>query len=197
MMSTWRCCVYERHPADLLYSREIVSNLPRRCVSKKPNKDELRQRLLERQNTQRQYHDQHARDLPPLGVGQPVHVQHPITGKWSPAQVAAKSMEPRSYIVETSDQTRIRRNRRHLRESATVATPADVSINRSPVNDRARVRDIGDQANSTAPSVEQPKTVQQDTPVAPPEVKTITRSGRTVHAPKKYELHLFSFKSKS
>ena len=89
-------------PAELLYNKRIVSNLPAKCPNPLLNRDEVRDRLEQRQKAQKQNFDKTAKDLHPLMAGQKVTLQHPVSGKWVPGTVADKCPEPRSYMEETA-----------------------------------------------------------------------------------------------
>ena len=102
-------------PAELLYQRKLKSNLPIRIRNEMPNRDEINQRLTERQESMKYYHDRNAQDLNPLKTGQHVFVQNQSTKKWVPGTVKCKRPEFRSYEVQTESGSTLRRNRRHLR----------------------------------------------------------------------------------
>lgn len=65
----------------------------------------------------KEHHDHSSRrELPPLCPGQHVTVLNKDRGTWHPAIVMQKCNEPRSYIVQTPNGSKIRRCRSHLRE---------------------------------------------------------------------------------
>jgi len=103
-------------PAELLYGHKIRSPLLTRINNNRRDSDEIRDRLLQRQEVTKVYHDQHAKDLPPLMKGQHVTYQAKPDGKWIPSTVVDKSPEPRSYIIKTPTGI-TRRNRVHIREA--------------------------------------------------------------------------------
>ena len=106
-------------PAEMLYGRKLRSNLPVKIPNNIPSKDEIQQRLLARQHTQKEHHDKHGvHALPPLSIGQSVSLQDQESGRWIPAVVKDKCMEPRSYLVVTPNGKTLRRNRSHLRSLA-------------------------------------------------------------------------------
>ena len=103
-------------PAELLHGRKLRSNLPIKIHNTVPQKEEIHQRLVTRQASQKDNHDKHGvHALPPLAVGQHVSVQDQQSGKWTPAIIKDTCTEPRSYMVETPTGHTLRRNRRHLR----------------------------------------------------------------------------------
>ena len=169
-------------PAQILYNRKLRGNLPAKIRNSLAARDKIQERLYERQSTQKQYHDRQARDLPPLRSGQTVSILDPNSGRWTPATVAEKCHEPRSYIVRTPNGSILRRNRRHIRDL-------------EPVKKRVTF-DIDPQTpsqSSPQPPVTTPPRVNTPTPpplhqptVHHPEYKT--RSGRLVRKPEKLSL---------
>ena len=62
-------------PSELLCSRKFQCNLPVKITNELPEKDKIKTRLIDRQQTQKHYHDTPGvRELPPLKVGQSVTV---------------------------------------------------------------------------------------------------------------------------
>ena len=108
-------------PAELLFNRKFLSNLPMRR-NDPSNKEEIRSRLKERQVKQKHYHDKGAKDLPPLTTGQHVRLLNDNNGHWEPAIIKAPYPEPRFYLVETDDGSVLRRNRSHLRDAPNVCS---------------------------------------------------------------------------
>ena len=76
--------------AEMLYTRKVQGNLPVRMRKKLGNKEEIYERLQQRQEVQRTAHDQHSRDLSPLFPGQNVRIQTLPSSLWSPAVVREK-----------------------------------------------------------------------------------------------------------
>ncbi|KAK7088654.1 hypothetical protein V1264_022553 [Littorina saxatilis] len=105
-------------PAELLYSRNLQSNLPH-LAKPTPYNRKARRNLQVRQQTQKKYHDRSARDLPPLHTGQKVQMQE-NNGTWIPATVVNKRPKPRSYTIRTPNGGIYRRNRRQLRDLPTM-----------------------------------------------------------------------------
>ena len=86
-------------PAELLFGRPIQDNLPRKMADD-PTNEEVTNRLIQKQVTQKYYHDRNTRPLPVLNPGQHVNIQDPKTQKWEPAEIKKKIQEvPRSYII--------------------------------------------------------------------------------------------------
>ena len=155
-----------------------------------PMKDQIYDRLQQKQTLNKHYHDQHAKDLSPLTEGQQVTVQDHVTGKWSPATIHSKCEEPRSYLVKTQNGSCLRRNRKFIRDLHPTSPPSPVPKHVS--------------FNLGEP--EEP-TVNYDTPTIPASPKSPksqdpprsnhgqtnhgqyrTRSGRTVNKPAKHDM---------
>ncbi|ELT95880.1 hypothetical protein CAPTEDRAFT_202919 [Capitella teleta] len=93
-------------------SRNILPMLPQRTDR---YQEHIHQRMEADKERQRQYHDRHAgSELRPLVPEQQIRVTN-HQGTWAPARVVRKGNEPRSYVIETANGNRLRRNRRHLR----------------------------------------------------------------------------------
>ena len=61
--------------------RKLQDNLPRK-ITRDHNSDDIITKLEQRQEKQKQYHDQQLK--PALQSGQSVSVRNPSTGKWNP-----------------------------------------------------------------------------------------------------------------
>ena len=114
-------------PAELLMGRKIQTCLPTRIRSA-PDHSAVKQRLQERQSIQKNQFDVHSKELAPLVTGQKIWLQE-SAGKWIPARVVLKCPEPRSYLVETLNGRKYRRNRVHLLDA-----PHSYEFPESPVN---------------------------------------------------------------
>ena len=105
-------------PAEMLNARKMRANLPVKILNAHPEKGAISERLFERQRQQKVYHDQGAiAQLTPLVRGQPVRIQHHVTGKWNQATIETVRPEPRSYDVRTASGGVLRRNRVQIRRS--------------------------------------------------------------------------------
>ena len=78
-------------PAELLYQRKFKSNLPLRIWNQMPNRDQISQRLT----------DRNEHDLSPLATGEHVRIQDQSTKKCFPGIMSCKRPEPLSYEVQT------------------------------------------------------------------------------------------------
>ena len=119
-------------PAEMIFGRPIPTMLPQRGM---PAPIEQRERFAQQQANMKTHHDQSSRhvDLPPLYKEQKVRILDKTSKTWCPGTVLEKCQEPRSYLVETPNGTRVRRNRSHLRDM-TVQTRS-VSFADEEVND--------------------------------------------------------------
>ncbi len=76
---------------------------------------------------QKEYYDQHTKDLPTLKLGERIRIKD--KSAWKPAIITQIHANPRSYIVRTTEGNLYRRNRRHIirnhddREDDTENTP--------------------------------------------------------------------------
>ena len=119
-------------PAEMIFGKPFATMLPQRGM---PATIEQRERFAQQQANMKTHHDQTSRrvDLPPLYKGQKVRILDKTSKTWCPGTVLEKCQEPRSYLVETPNGTRVRRNRSHLRDM-TVQTRS-VSFADEEVND--------------------------------------------------------------
>ena len=105
-------------PAELLYGRRLVSNLPIATRNATGKIYEIRTRLDQRQATARERHDARGvRDLSELSRGEHVRTPHPVTHRWEPGRIVEQCQQPRSYQVESASGSVLRRNRRDIRET--------------------------------------------------------------------------------
>ena len=84
-------------PGELLFGRKLNDKLF--TYSKIKDLDNIKSELQKRQDSQKQYHDKHARELPPLYTGQHVRVQNQDTGKWEKATIQEK-VNPQSILKQ-------------------------------------------------------------------------------------------------
>ncbi len=104
-------------PTDLLYRRTVRTNLPAKIRGDEHTVEALRLR----QEQQKTYYDQGAKDRPDFCPGQQVGLQDPHSLKWMQAKVLERCQEPRSYLVQTQSGATLRRNKQFLRDM----TPRD------------------------------------------------------------------------
>ncbi len=111
-------------PAELLMGRKLRSTLPlvsEKLTPKLPDTEQLRKDevIYKRRQTQDYNRRHRTSTLPDLSPGERVW----LPDSSSPAVVVEKSRHPRSYVVETN-QSLLRRNRRHLIPSESMTTQA-------------------------------------------------------------------------
>ena len=104
-------------PAQLLMGRRLKTMLPTTAALLRPQgSTEVKQILEKRKEKEKQQYDKHCcKELPSLQNGQAVMVQR--DKKLEPAKVLYKHHSPRSYVVETPEGDKYRRNRRQLHAS--------------------------------------------------------------------------------
>ena len=95
----------------------------------------INEQLLQRRDRMIRDHDRPAGpELPVLHAGQRVRIVKKETHLWSSGEIVTKCAEPRSYIVQTPNGTRLRRTRAHLR-----ALQAENILNEATEHTRRRV----------------------------------------------------------
>ena len=167
-------------PMEILTGRKAMSNIPTKLTSQQPE-DNIRQELRQRQLTQKMQYDRTARDLSPLIPGQQIrHQDH--TGKWREGEIMRQCEEPRSYIIRTPQGQELRRNRVQLRD-----IPQDTPAIQEP----EPVPPAAATPNNKTPVVKQHQPTQAK-PAAAKEANAntpyITRSGRAIHPPAKFDI---------
>ena len=179
---------------ELLFNGKLVSNLPTKCTNQNFRKEEIQDHLLQRQLFQKRQHDEYAKDLPNLCVGQRVQVQDQDTRRWTPAVVRQAYTEPRSYIVETPSGQVLRRNRRHLKEDVYTSNTTQAFLHNTPLHHtQLKTPNIpkilpaettNTHTNICTPSAETHRPVHRTQSSNNKPSGTITRSGRIVNPPK-------------
>ena len=169
-------------PTEILTGRKAVSTIPTKPTSPQPE-DNICQELQQRQLTQKLQYERTARDLSPLIPGQQIrHQDH--TGKWRQGEILQQCEEPRSYIICTPQGQELRRNWVQLWD-----TPQDSPAIQEP----APVPPAAATPNNKTPVVQQHKSTQAK-PAAAKEANAntpyITRSGRAIHPPAKFDIWL-------
>jgi transposase InsO family protein len=192
-------------PAQRLMSRRTRSFLPCATTHYVPKvQEKVPEKIIEKRKVAKHYHDQGAKSLPKLVIGQPVRVktrpQVPHS-EWRAGRVV-KETAPRSYIVEVNGY-QYRRNRIHLRDaipskdnSMTLRekspSPVRPAIAHQPVSNNANSRVYKSPANRAVQRSPLSVTeVGKDMPTSPravtPDISsTMTRSGRVVNKPARF-----------
>ena len=126
----------EESSAELLMSRKLRTRLPTLKYLLKPMPrptSQVRQQLLSRQRSQKNFYDRGTRPLPELHQEETERIQQ--GREWKPAVVVKQHVAPRSYKVATPDSTQMRRNRVHLqqtKEAAQVVSPDLEPVSNEP-----------------------------------------------------------------
>lgn len=157
-------------PAQLLMSRRLRSILPTTGKQLKPELAchiTIRDRRELCQKRQKHYYDRSTRALPPLPASATVRFQKNPSAEWKPATVIEPAGTQRSYNIRTDEGQTLRRNRRHLLQTAESDTVLEVTTT-----------NLGTEEEVT-------ETVQQDnaSPTGLTQASqfvTTTRSGRTI-----------------
>lgn len=165
-------------PAELIMGRRmrtIVPAIPSTLEPKWPDLDQVRRRDEHGKEYVKQYYDIKfgARKLHPLGPGDHVRIRTDKEKLWGDSgTITSANYETRSYMVET-DHGLLRRNRRHLQHTGypNVNEPQSRSEPSTPVE---------------SSEVDQPALTPEPAQSSSP-VKTVTRSGRIVHRPRRFE----------
>ncbi|UYV66017.1 hypothetical protein LAZ67_3006202 [Cordylochernes scorpioides] len=113
-------------PAVMLYGRKQRLFLPMKTTPMNESRiceDSIRKQHEDNQSRMKFYFNRHARDLPSLENGQTVLVRK--EKQWSPAKVIAPEVHPRSYLLEDTKGSVLRRNRRDLRPADTLSGPTE------------------------------------------------------------------------
>ena len=105
-------------PSEILFNRPIRTTLPSHHPTlMHQNQQQTNEQLQQRRDNMLRDHDQQAGpELPALHAARRVRILNKETHHWSPGEIVAKCTEPRSYIVQTPNGTRLRRTRSHPRE---------------------------------------------------------------------------------
>ena len=149
--------------------------------------ESIKARLEEHSEAMERHYGRNARedDLPPLHN---VRVLDKPSKTWYQGTVTQRCEEPRSYIITTAGGSKVRRNRRHLRE--TIETTGNISDgalrdNMLPRSDTA-TSTAGRRDDSSAENEEGEEGVLCEESKLQEETRT-TRSGRVVKMPVRYQ----------
>jgi len=171
-------------PAVLLNKRKMRDTLPVIIRSDDTQHSTVHERLVEKQEIQKLYHDRHGvKELSSLLSGQSVQIRDHQTGKWSPATVQRKCEEPRSYMITTPSGHTLRRNRCHIRDTE----PVKKQVRFEDELDKTNPRSVDTDAKVTKHNgvTPPPNTVTPDCEVIkePQPSEQKTRSGRVIRKP--------------
>ena len=175
-------------PAQILMRRQITTCLPSHLYDLP--EESIKARLEERSEAMKRHYDRNAMedDLPPLYPGHNVRVLDKPSKTWYQGTVTQMCEEPRSYIITIAGGSKVRRNRRHLRE--TIETTGNISDgafcdNMLPRSDTA-TSTAGRRDDSSAENEEGEEGVLCEESKSQEETRT-TRSGRVVKMSVRYQ----------
>jgi transposase InsO family protein len=188
-------------PAELLYGRQIRNDFVIRDAMR-PYNERVYSFQEGRRAATRRAHGESDSKYEELIPGQKVLFQQHVGSEWQPATVVAASEEPRSYVLRTSQDTVVRRNRRFIRDPP-VSLDSDmktVSEDDRIRNDARRCARLVEQYSDlrfirpritthAEPATVQPSTTQSDDKVIATHSdnsQPVRRSTRTRTAPIRY-----------
>ena len=166
-------------PAQLMMGRRLKTILPTTAPLLKPQvSDEYKRILTKQKKKQKQYYDVHSgKELPPLQPDEMIHMK--IEDRWIPAKVLYKHDSPRSYVVQSKEGRKYRRNRRDIRSTKHVHTKGPGAIN--------------DKTRTVRKSLEHVQSSQEVKDSKPEDSSIVrTKSGR-VSKPPEYLLRVFEY----
>lgn len=102
-------------PNQRLFGRRTKTTLPTSSTLLQPcviNPKAVQEALCKKKEKQKQYFDQHTKELSDLKPGD--NVRYETKNGLKPAVVTERRKEPRSYMIRTSNGVVLRRNRKHL-----------------------------------------------------------------------------------
>ena len=169
-------------PREIRFNRPLLTTLPSHHPTlMHQNQQHTNEQLQQRIDRMIRDHGQRARpELSALHAGQNMRILNKETHHWSPGEIVAKCTEPRSYIVQTPNGTRLRRTRSHLRE-----LQAENIISEATEHTRRRVTFRED--NSDEQQVAPPVTTSGEPPSGEAMPPAIRRSGRMIRKPSRFQ----------
>ncbi|KAG8181146.1 hypothetical protein JTE90_024442 [Oedothorax gibbosus] len=157
------CASLNLSPAQLMFGRRLKTKIPIHTKLLNPDIfNNVSERVLKRQDKQKQYYDKNASPLKPLSPGDNILALNFHNKKWETAKIISKCGS-RSYMIENHLGNTVRINRIHLR-------PTNVPY--QPTSDMNF--DIPEVPNADCPM----------TTIHPHKSKPKTRSGRIIKTPR-------------
>ena len=148
--------------------------------------------MIESQNKSKQHYNMSSRKLPPLNVGESVHVQR--EKNWEPAK-AISQFNDHSFNIQTPDGAIYRRNRKYLNKTPEQTLPQPESVPKVQQTEPRQTRSQTAPKSQPEPifpqepenvSIKIPANIQDAKSQLPPPTCTKTRSGREIRPNKKY-----------
>ena len=186
-------------PAQLLMGCRLKTMLPTTAALLRPQGSaEVKNALEKKKKKEKQYYDKHCgKELPSLHTGDVIRMQK--GRKWEPATVLYKHQSPRSYVVETPEGSRYRRNRRQLHSTqvplqsavetfATLSTDPTNQLQNSAGSKGTDNNETPSSKSNTRDIYSEPPASREEpcmTPIkqSPEPTPRMTRSGRIVKPP--------------
>ena len=165
-----------KSPAELAFGRQLQSILPvspNNLTVKSVDNNEFKQRRSDLKSKQKEYYDQHTKELKNLHSGENIRMFR--NGKWKPATVVQRLSKPRSYIVKADNGHMYQRNRSKLMKTE---INEDQTIEISDDDGEAEIINIKTEDESHVTNQEE----QQEN-----NTEVRTRSGRISRRPKRFE----------
>ncbi|CAC5358429.1 unnamed protein product [Mytilus coruscus] len=171
-------------PAQLFLNRRLKTSLPTSLPLLMPqniNNREILKKLEIRQRKTKTNYDKHCGpELKQLKQGDSVVMY--TDEKWKAGKIMQKHHTPRSYVVQTSDGRRYRRNRRHIRPTAYSENTVENEHYKNNHNTTVRKTSVC----NTSQTLDHSETVaSEENESIEPFKSSVTRSGRTVKLPTK------------
>ena len=170
--------------SEILVNRPIHTTLPsHHPMLMHQNQQQTNEQLQQRRDRMIRDHDKRAGpELPALHAGQRVRILNKETHHWSPGEIVDKCTEPRTYVVQTPNGTRLRRTRSHLRE-----LQAENILSEATEHTRRRVTFRED--NTDEQQMAPPVTTSGEPPPdeAMPLSPATRRSGRMIRKPSRFQ----------
>ncbi|XP_046621113.1 uncharacterized protein K02A2.6-like [Neodiprion virginianus] len=175
-------------PNRLMFNRNVRGVLPDILEHRRPENEPIRAKLVEKQTSQKYFHDKRSRSLPELSTGETVRIQNKDKA-WEPGLVIHKSDKPCAYEVMKKSGTILTRNRKYLNRDQNgnfrVKHPPDYfdelphneETNRENENTFGETREVEQQLPTEIAA--NPETTEKHAP--PP--RATTRSGRAIIRP--------------
>ncbi|CAG2204968.1 unnamed protein product [Mytilus edulis] len=146
------------------------------------NNSEIIKKLEIRQRKAKTNYDKHCGpELKQLKQGDSIVMY--TDGKWKAGKIIQKHHTPRSYVVQTSDGRRYRRNRRHIRPTAYNGNTVENEHFKN--NHNLTVRKTSTVCNNSQTLDRSETVASEENESIEPSNSPVTRSGRTVKVPTK------------
>lgn len=175
-------------PNRLMFNRNVRGVLPDFLEHRRPENEPIRDKLVEKQISQKYFPDKRSRNLPDLSTGETVRIQNKDK-TWEPGLVIHKSDKPRACEVMKESGTILTRNRKYLNRDQNgnfrVKHPPDY-FDELPHNEETN-RENENTFDETREVEQQLPTEIAANPKAPkkhaPPPRATTRSGRAINRP--------------